>query len=116
VANESLVEAERVLVWSHDLWNDVTTTLPFGAYCYVIAPEAFIVTGWVSSKMGCCGFPPLPPVDGLSPRNQMCVCGELVGWHNTDCLLPRYVALAPSSVKPSGTQESHPRAERLTAH
>jgi len=101
--NAPMIEPDRVLLWSHELWSQATEGLPFASDCYVLAPEAFIVTGWVSSKMGCCGFPPAPPIDGLSPRNQMCVCGELVGWHNTDCLLPHYVALAPSSVTPSGT-------------
>jgi hypothetical protein len=94
-----LVDEAHVLRWSNELWNEDSMFLPFATDSWVVAPEAVIGTPAVTTPPGCCGHPPIWNATGRASMNQLCVCGELVGWHNTDCLMPEYVAFASDDVE-----------------
>lgn len=94
-----LIDEGRVLQWTAELWNEDNQYLPFVSGSWVLDPESMAVHGGVTSTFGCCGLPPLDYGPGQARRNQACMCGELVGWHNTDCLAPHFVALADDAVE-----------------
>jgi hypothetical protein len=92
--NGDLVDERVALRWVNELWNEDSTWLPFPTDAWVIAPISMLVEGFVVGPPGCCGWAPHG-----SDRNQCCrICRELVGWHNTDCLMPQFIAFAPDAV------------------
>jgi hypothetical protein len=97
--NSPLVDEAHVLHWTDELWTGDNMHLPFATDSWVVAPDALDVTAYVTTAQGCCGHPPVWGATGRAAMNQLCVCGELVGWHNSDCLLPEYVAFASEDVE-----------------
>jgi hypothetical protein len=97
VATDSdLVEERVALRWVNELWSEDSKWLPFSTDAWVIAPDSMLVEGYVLGPFGCCGWAP-----NGNERNQCCPsCGTLVGWHNTDCLMPRFIAFAADAVDP----------------
>jgi hypothetical protein len=103
-----LVDEDHVLQWTNALWSDDSRYLPFATDSWVIAPDSVALELCVTTPHGCCGFPPCPSesgggskiYNGTSQKNQLCTCGELIGWHNTDCLLPRFIAFSVDDVVP----------------
>lgn len=90
----NLVDDGVVLRWSNELWDDASRALPFPSEVWIACPDALLDDRSVVGPHGCCGWAPKG-----SERNQLCAsCCELVGWHNSDCLMPGFVAFAVDAV------------------
>ena len=94
VTGDSLVAPTAALRWTNELWRDETMQLPFVTNAWVIDPDSLVITASVTTPHGCCGYMPR----GNEP-NQLCTCERAIGWINTDCLMPEFLALDPDAVE-----------------
>lgn len=93
-----IVPKGSVLRWTQELWSHDNQWLPFPTDSWVIAPETLAVPASGLGKFGCCGVMPVKTDSGYV-KNQLCTCGESIGWINTDCLAAEFVALDPGAIE-----------------